>query len=141
MPNNSPQYLLDTHIWLWWVTDDASLDQHAVAQLEQAARQGGLCVSAISAWEIAMLERRGRISLGRTCTDWLDIALHEAGIELLPFTPAIAVESTRLPGSPHGDPADRIIMATARIHGATLVTRDHAILDYGAAGHVTVFGA
>jgi PIN domain nuclease of toxin-antitoxin system len=98
-------------------------------------------VSAISLWEVAMLESRGRVTLGWPIADWLETALRSAGAQLLPLEPAIAVSSTRLPGTPHGDPADLILMASARTTGAPLVTCDARILQYAAAGHLPVLDA
>jgi hypothetical protein len=89
-------------------------------------------------WEVAMLEAKGRISLSRPVEDWVRSALRAPGTRLLPLTPEIAIESTRLPGSAHGDPADRILIASARVSGGRLATRDRGILDYAGGGHVAV---
>lgn len=78
-----------------------------------------------------MLEAKGRLRFDRDCREWVRAALALPGIALAPFTPEIAVESTRLPGEFGGDPADRILVATARLLGARLATRDRRILDYG----------
>ena len=78
-----------------------------------------------------MLEAKGRIRLAKDCLAWVHDALTSPGISLVPLTPEIAVESSRLPGTFHGDPADRILVATARLLGATLLTRDAKILTYG----------
>lgn len=83
-----------------------------------------------------MLVQKGRLALGRDAGAWIDSALAMPGITLAPIIPAIAVESVRLPGEFHADPADRLIIATARQTGATLLTADRAILDYAASGHV-----
>ena len=88
-----------------------------------------------------MLEARGRITLAKPCSEWVDDALAAPGFGLAPLTPDVAVESVRLPGPFHDDPADRMIVATARLAGAQLVTRDKRILDYGARGHVAVVPA
>ncbi len=85
-----------------------------------------------------MLEAKGRISLSRPVDDWVDAALHAPGIRLLPLSPEIAIASTRLPGAPHGDPADRILMASARHLGGRLATCDREILDYAAGGQLKV---
>jgi PIN domain nuclease of toxin-antitoxin system len=131
--------ILDTHVWLWMVEGDRSaLPPAAIDAIEEAARAGAVRVSAISVWEVAMLEARGRIGLSRPVDDWVRAALRAPGISLLPLSPEIAVESTRLPGGPHGDPADRILMASARILGGRLATRDATILDYAATGQLRV---
>jgi PIN domain nuclease of toxin-antitoxin system len=83
-------------------------------------------------------QREGRIRLAKECLAWVGDALRAPGIALVPLTPEIAVESSRLPGSFHGDPADRILVATARREGAILVTRDEGILAYGKAKRVAV---
>ena len=129
--------VLDTHVWIWMVEgNDTALSVSAVKAIEAAARDGAVRVSAISVWELAMLERKGRLSLSRPVDDWVVAALHVPGIRLLPLTPEIAIESTRLPGTPHGDPADRILMASARHLGGRLATCDRAILEYAAGGQL-----
>ncbi len=87
-------------------------------------------VSAISCWELAKLYQYQRINLPCELSEWLDLALNYPGLRLLPLTPAIAMESTLLPGIFHRDPADQIIVATARIHDCPLVTQDAKILAY-----------
>jgi PIN domain nuclease of toxin-antitoxin system len=138
MPNPERALLLDTHVWIWLLCDEGEMKPSAVRALEEAARRGLVRVSAISVWEVAMLEAKGRIRLAKECLAWIDEALRAPGIALVPLTPEIAVESSRLPGGFHGDPADRILVATARRLGATLVTRDERILVYGKAKHLNV---
>jgi PIN domain nuclease of toxin-antitoxin system len=114
------------------------LSQATVSRIEQAAERSHLAVSAISIWELAMLETKGRINLSRAIDEWVTAALTSKGVHLAQLTPEIAIESSRLPGEIHGDPSDRIIIATARVLGATLVTCDEQILRYGAEGHLRV---
>lgn len=121
--------LLDTHIWVWWVHDDPQLPV-AYRSLLTTEEPNGLSVSAISCWEVAMLAARGRLQLPLPSTEWLQQALTSHGISLLPLSPAIAVESAMLPGSFHRDPADQIIVATARVHDVPLVTLDARIRNY-----------
>jgi len=129
--------LLDTHVWLWLMAGDATLKSStALAQIEQAAIEARLLVAAISVWEVGMLEAKGRIVLPMDVMDWVECALTAPGVSLQPLTPAIAVHSSRLPGDFHGDPADRILVASARQGNAMLVTRDERILAYSAAGFV-----
>lgn len=131
--------VLDTHIWIWVVEGHcAELAPAAIDAIEAAAREGAVRVSAISVWEVAMLEAKGRISLSRPLDDWIDAALHAPGLRLLPVSPEIAIESARLPGSPHGDPADCILMASARTVGGRLATCDGNIVDYSEGGHLSV---
>jgi PIN domain nuclease of toxin-antitoxin system len=121
--------LLDTHIWVWWVQDTARLTA-SHRRLLRESEAAGLAVSAISCWEVAKLVELGRLSLPCDVLDWLDQALVYPGMTLLPLTAQIAVASKRLPGVFHRDPADQIIVATARELGLPLVTVDQRILDY-----------
>jgi PIN domain nuclease of toxin-antitoxin system len=132
--------LLDTHVLVWFFQGDPRMGVNARERAEAARRAEGIGVSAISPWEIAMLVEKKRMSLGRPTGDWINKALAKDGINLVPLEPAIAVEAGGLAGL-HGDPADRIIIATARHHGAPLLTVDRAILAYGAAGHVQAIDA
>ena len=123
--------LLDTHVWIWLINGNEPLkSSKALPLIKQAAQLSHVKVSAISVWEVSMLEAKGRISLSMNCLDWVKKALDAPGISLVPLTPEIAVLSSRLPGDFHGDPADRIIVATAMSLGASLVTKDGKILSY-----------
>jgi PIN domain nuclease of toxin-antitoxin system len=97
-----------------------------------------LRVSVISIWELAMLEKRGRPMNVRT---WVEQALSKPGIAVAPLTPEIAIESVHLPGEIHGDPADRMLVATARVLGATLVTKDAQLIRYSHQRHVRAIEA
>jgi len=121
--------LLDTHIWVWWVHGDERL---APEQLEviQANEDGTIGVSAISLWEIAKLVENGRLELPVSLEKWFTQAMNYPGVRVIELTPEIATESTRLPGEFHKDPADQIIVATARIMKCKLVTSDERILKY-----------
>ena len=118
--------VLDTHAWLWWVADPARLSKRARAAIDDATEIG---VSAISAWEVAMLEERGRITLDRPAPRWIRAALEvDPRVVEAPIDTGIAVLAATLgaDGMP-GDPADRFIYATARTRRARLVTRDAAL--------------
>jgi PIN domain nuclease of toxin-antitoxin system len=131
--------LLDTHIWLWYAEGDADrLPAASVKKLEQARREDGLRISSISVWEVGIQHAKGRIQLSTPLRDWIRRALAPAGIGLLSLDADTAAESTLLPGEPHGDPADRFLIAAARTKGLVLATRDKAIIEYGEAGHVRV---
>lgn len=131
--------LLDTHVWLWFALGDAKrLAAPACREIETAAIGGRLAVSAISVWEIAMLEAKGQIVLGLPCEKWVDAALALPGLRLIGLEPEIAVASSRLPGEMHGDPADRILAATARNRDAVLVTADDRLVEYGKVGFMRV---
>ena len=121
--------ILDTHIWVWWVHEDAQLTQRQKAWIQEHEDQG-LGVSAISCWEVAKLVEYHRLTLPCPVGEWFDQALAYPGIALLPLTPRIAVESTQLPGTFHRDPADQIIVATARVYDCPLLTADDKILRY-----------
>jgi PIN domain nuclease of toxin-antitoxin system len=112
-----------------------------LATLRKAAAENRILLSVISIWEVALLESKGRIGLSMECGAWVRQALATPGLTLAPITPEIAIQSTRLPGALHGDPADRLIVATARAHGATLLTKDEKLLAYGRARHVAVMSA
>ena len=121
--------VLDTHIWVWWVHGDSSLSASTRALLD-SSEQAGLAVSAISCWEVAKLVERGRLTLPCPVFDWLQQALAYPGVRLIDLSPRICAESTQLPGDFHRDPADQIIIATARVLDAPLVTVDCKILEY-----------
>ena len=139
--NKTPKLVLDTHVWVWLMEGRADLHQSVREAIGRSARDGKVLVAAISIWEIAMLERKGRLMLSLPPLQWSRKALTAPGVALCPLTPEIAVEACRLPGELHKDPVDRMIVATARIEDAHVVTRDHAIIDYGEDGHVNVVPA
>lgn len=134
--DESTAVVLDTHALVWLLQGSDRLGPGSRALIEAAAKGDGAFVAAISAWEIAMLVAKGRLALDRDVGEWLDAALALPGLRLAPLDPHVAVDSTRLPGQSHGDPADRMIVATARRHTATLITDDAVVLAYSAAGHV-----
>ena len=121
--------VLDTHVWIWWVVNDPQLPP-AHRQFILSEESNGLGVSTISVWEIAMLQARGRIVLPIPCVDWIHRAIAARGVSLLQITPEIAVASANLPGGFHRDPADQIIVATARVYDCPLVTLDGRIRKY-----------
>ena len=132
--------LLDTHVWLWFALGNADrLGADARRQIEDAAHGGRLAVSAITVWEIGMLDVKGRITLGTPCEKWIKSALALPGLRLVGLEPEIAVASARLPGEFHPDPADRILAATARALNATLATADERIINYSRAGYLKIF--
>ncbi len=138
----SSSLLLDTHVWIWTMQGDhRALSAPAVGEIEAASRAGRILISAISVWETSMLEAKGRISLSIPLDDWVQAALRAPGSRLLDLSPRIAIESTRLPADPPGDPADRILMAGARVESARLVTCDRDILEYAGEGHLAVLDA
>jgi PIN domain nuclease of toxin-antitoxin system len=121
--------LLDTHIWLWAVQGAPHFKERHRRILD-AHRDDGLGISLFSCWKVAMLVRKNRITLPYPPQQWIDIALTYPGIQLIGLTQQILVESTLLPEPFHGDPADRIIVATARAHDMPLFSDDGLILNY-----------
>ena len=116
--------VLDTHAWIWWVSEPARLGKSARRVLDGATRVG---VPAICCLELATLAARSRITLDRPPLEWIHEALAQPRVELLALTPAVAVRAAALPATFPGDPADRLIVATALIETATLVTKDEGI--------------
>lgn len=133
--------VLDTHTLVWLLAGDRRISPDVVEVVWQAAAMNQVFVSAITPWEIAMLVAKNKLAFVCDVRTWLDEALSQPGITLTPLLPAIAVDSVRLPGAIHGDPADRIIVATARHLRATLVTADAKLLAYGHSGHAAVLDA
>ncbi|MEB3228962.1 MAG: type II toxin-antitoxin system VapC family toxin [Synechocystis sp.] len=123
--------VLDTHIWIWAVNKELDkLSNSAIQAINEAEKQRKLAVSAISVWEVSMLEAKGRIALTPDCLTWVNEVLSFPHLTLIPLTPEIAVFSSRLPGEIHGDPADRIIAATCLTLSARLLTKDQKLLAY-----------
>jgi PIN domain nuclease of toxin-antitoxin system len=134
--------LLDTHVWVWYVENAAGKFSRKIEpRIERAVARGDVIVSAISVWEIAMLEAAGRLELAVDVRTWVARALSFPGVRLKGLSPSVAIESTRLPGDLHRDPADRILIATARQLGAAIVTCDERILTYAKKRHVKVVDA
>jgi PIN domain nuclease of toxin-antitoxin system len=122
--------LLDTHAWLWWVTSDRRLPKALRRRIDQAAARERLLLSLISVWEVAKRVEKAQLVLDRPLETWLDTATQHQGLRIVEITRPILVESCRLPQPFHGDPADQIIVATARDRDAMLITKDQKILDY-----------
>ncbi|MFN7714301.1 MAG: type II toxin-antitoxin system VapC family toxin [Pseudanabaenaceae cyanobacterium] len=116
--------ILDTHVWLWWMNESDKISTNALQAINNTDLIG---IPAISCWEIAMLVAKSRIGLSMDVQIWLDLALQHQKIQLLPLTPEIAVCSTRLPREFHGDPSDRLIVASSLVHRAPLVSKDEKI--------------
>lgn len=127
---NGMRALLDTHAWLWWVTEDRRLSRKARATIERRQKQQALWLSLISVWELAKEVEKGHLVLDRPVDDWLDLATAMPGLHMAELTRGILVESCRLPPPFPGDPADQMIVATARYHGAVLITKDDRIREY-----------
>jgi PIN domain nuclease of toxin-antitoxin system len=133
--------LLDTHVLIWYLEGSQRVGRRANSTIEAAALSGDALVSAITPWEIALLAAKKRIDLHRDALEWIREALSRPGVSLVQLEPEIAVASTRLPFEMHADPADRILVATARHLGATLLTADKAMLALAKKGNFKVMDA
>ncbi len=122
--------VLDTHVWVWWVSGSEPLSRTADEAIKTGMAEGTLLVSSISNWEVAQLVERGRLELTMDVADWIAKSESLRFLNFVPVDNRIAVRSTRLPGSLHRDPADRIIVSTAQVLGAGLVTRDERLRKY-----------
>lgn len=122
--------LLDTHAWIWWVTEDPRLSRPARRAIDKAQAADTLWLSLISVWEVAKKTEKRQLVLDRPLDDWFDLATTRPGLHLAELTRHILAESCRLPPPFHGDPADQIIVATARDRDAVIVTKDRQIRDY-----------
>jgi PIN domain nuclease of toxin-antitoxin system len=122
--------LLDTHAWVWWVTEDRRLSRPARRAIDKAQAIDALWLSLISVWEVAKKTEKGQLVLDRPLDDWFDLATTRPGLHLAELTRPILAESCRLPPPFDGDPADQIIVATARDRDAVVVTKDRLIRDY-----------
>jgi PIN domain nuclease of toxin-antitoxin system len=123
--------LLDTHVLLWWFGRVPHLSAAQRQVLAEADEENPLWVADITLWEIATLFSLGRIKLHLPLRQWLEEATAPPLVQRLPLTPAVAAEVATLPDSFHRDPADRILVATARVFGATFLTRDRRIRESG----------
>lgn len=140
--DSSAGVLLDTHVWLWYVEGErARLSPRVDPAVEGAAERGDVLISVMSVWEIAQLDALRRIDLAVEVRTWVARALSLPGVRLKGLSPAVAIESTRLPGAPHRDPADRMLIATARLTGAALVTCDARVLAYARQGYLRAIDA
>ncbi|AUA56636.1 Ribonuclease VapC22 [Achromobacter spanius] len=122
--------VLDTHALVWWIAEDSQLSRRAREVIEAEMQGGEILVSAISAWEVAMLAKAGRLALNMDAMAWLDTVAQVPTVRFVPVDVRISVHSVDLPGEFHKDPADRIIVATARQYSAPLVSADLKIRDY-----------
>jgi PIN domain nuclease of toxin-antitoxin system len=129
--------LLDTCAIIW-IVQERPMAAAALSAIRQAAATGSVLVSPVSAWEVGLLATRRRqpLTFRPTPATWIERLLARPGIRAVPLPPTVAVSAALLPGELHGDPADRLLIATAREFGVPLVTRDRRILDYAAQGYV-----
>jgi PIN domain nuclease of toxin-antitoxin system len=124
--------VLDTHALIWWVNDDQQLSDRARKAIEKEinGKEGQVFISTISAWEIALLVEKGRLTLTMDVKDWIDTVTAIEGVRFVPVDNEVAMQSVRLPGEFHPDPADRMIVALARRLSTALITSDAKIQAY-----------
>ncbi len=122
--------VLDTHAWLWWLHNPDKLSPVAKARIEDEQAKGSIVISAISVWEVAIKVQLGKLAIPMELYQWYALASSYPATIIEPLVPLDAIDSTRLPGDFHTDPADRIIIALARRNRADLVTSDRKILAY-----------
>ena len=124
------KYLLDTHTWIWWHMHPQNLSRKVKILIGNASRYDELLLSAISPWEFSKLLEKGRIGISCDPEGWINAALDLPKLRLVHISPILAYRSTILPQPFHNDPADQIIVATAREENATVLTKDKNILEY-----------
>jgi PIN domain nuclease of toxin-antitoxin system len=133
--------LLDTHPLIWFSQGDERLGKQTRRLIIDCSGRDDVLLSPISFWEVAMLVRKGRVSLGMSTHAWATAIQASNRMRIADLSPAAAVDAGELPDDIHGDPADRLLIATARSSGCTIVTADRKILGYGKAGHVRAIDA
>lgn len=129
--------LLDTHAWIWLMAGHPAMATKYRKIINDTAQKGEIFVAAISLWEVSMLALKGRLIFEKPVLAWIEEALALPGVALKLLTPEIAADSCQLPNNFHGDPADRLIVATARIHSLALLTHDRNIINYSKKKHVS----
>ncbi len=123
-------YLLDTHTWVWWNMRPQNLSRRVIKVIEHDDRYDELLLSVISPWEFCKLLEKGKIGIAINPEDWMNSALEMPKLRMVQLTPSISYRSTVLPQPFHDDPADQIIVATAREEQAVILTKDKRILNY-----------
>ena len=126
----SMKYLLDTHTWVWWNMRPQNLSRKVLTLIKNEDEYDELLLSAISPWEFSKLLEKEKIGISYNPEEWINAALAMPKLRLVHLTPMIAYRSTVLPEPFHNDPADQIIVATAREENATILTKDSRILNY-----------
>ena len=124
------KYLLDTHAWVWWTAHPENLSRKVQRLLEDADQYEELLLSAISVWEFCKLLEKGRLAISHDPRQWIDRALETPKLRLVPLSPSVAYHATTLPEAPTRDPGDQIIIATARLENATIMSKDEVIRNY-----------
>jgi len=124
------KYLLDTHTWIWWNMNPGKLSSEVKGIIANADGYEEMLLSAISPWEFSKLLEKRKLGISCHPEDWLHTALDMPKLRLVPLSPILSYRSTVLPQPFHNDPADQLIVATARQENATILTKDEKILEY-----------
>lgn len=124
------KYLLDTHTWIWWNMNPQRLSERVIEIISDTTTYDVMLLSAISPWEFCKLIEKQRLGISCDPQDWINTALNMPKLRIVPLSPVISYRSTVLPKPFHNDPADQIIVATAREEDATIMTKDENILSY-----------
>lgn len=122
--------MLDTHAWVWWLSQAPDLPRRVRQRIERSIEEEALYVSSISVWEVTLLVKRGRLELTMEIGDWLGASEALPQVRFVPVDNRIARRSVQLPDPLHSDPADRIIVATTLQLGAALITKDDKLRNY-----------
>lgn len=129
--------LLDTHMFVWLLAGNENISAKAIQAVEECTKaEGQILISVISIWEIGMLSQKGRLIFKEPVLQWIQEALKAPYVKLATISPEIAIESCVLPGEFHGDPADRMIVATSRVLNTPLLTKDERIRRYAVNGYL-----
>ena len=123
-------YLLDTHTWIWWNMNPQRLSKRVKKIINNSDVYDEILLSAISPWEFSKLLEKKRVGISCDPEDWIKIAINMPKLRIVPLSPVLSYRSTTLPQPFHNDPADQIIVATARMENATILTKDEKILNY-----------
>ena len=121
--------LIDTHIWIWWVCDSELLKKEYRKLLDNK-QEDEILVSNISVWEVAKAVEKGKLQFNISIEQWFKESFEKYFIKVIPLDVPIILESTRLPGNFHKDPADQLIVSTSRVLDIPLLTADTKILSY-----------
>lgn len=137
LPASQPRFagpaLIDTHIWIWYLDGaEDRMSPAAVQLLRRCAKAEGLLVSDISVWEVGNKVSKGKLALAPSVSGWVEQAGRRPGFSSLPLDRTVLLSSTQLPGAVHGDPADRMLIASAALAGVPLVTADRLLVEYAA---------
>lgn len=128
--------VLDTHILVWLVADETQISQKIKEIINAGAEDDNLIISSMSLWEVAMLLSKKKLNIYYPMRNFFDEISKIDGLIIKDINSEIAIESVSLDGDFHGDPSDRIIVATTRVLGATLLTRDEKILKWAKSGNI-----